>query len=594
MPANTEQRPTRKLEPWQNQLVRTSIVRAIKAGESDEGVASLKADLRDEFDCTPSQVDSAGAWLAIHASRAGKEHGVPDISREELIYAHEALSTAESNSRYAERLDLLTAHINQRHRTVLEPTQVRELVNLYASKVGLELIGHSDSPTIAVIGSAADYDNPTKVAWRNEWKRFLAERLTTEQVRSGKVLCLPSTEPMRELRVYLELGFKPHQIYGVEGGREQDRAKFRLRAKEIGFHPLTGRLEDILPRRPEAFTVVSLDFLGQVCDAYCEIAMDVRLAPHAFVLVNVREGRERVRHQGALRTLEITSRINDALVPVRRGANGEFPTDNVEAQIDAVEALVAGSKALFTGEGAPALGESRDQNLDYHLLYHLGNRVRPKKDRYVQQFDQLVQIHGSENAAIEGLFGPALFAGKGIGDLLGTLFFRQESTSLPINDTGMVLVKPGSLASLCNRVCFYSPTMVSLERWQYASETSSKGAKYLTSFAEYETPTKMYDSWGATAQFILNVVLAGVQLDDGVKGITFHHRDKRGKAVPVERLAKKTDLILARIGDKTIARGPLGRLMSELGSYELWAEAGEFRGLAGISRVTRQTVQPLE
>jgi len=114
-----------------------------------------------------------------------------------------------------------------------------------------------------------------------------------------------------EIPLYLELGFKPKNIVGVEGGDKIARAEFEINAASFGIDWRVGRLEKVICTE-EPFDVVSLDFHGQACSLHNQILEKVPINQKALVLVNQMGKRERANAANILRILSTNGRQNAA------------------------------------------------------------------------------------------------------------------------------------------------------------------------------------------------------------------------------------------------------------------------------------------
>jgi hypothetical protein len=130
----------------------------------------------------------------------------------------------------------------------------------------------------ALDGSHVDYDNPIKQVWREKWKSFIAKQTSLYERDRMKVLCLPGKRCL-EIPLYLDLGFKPCNIVGVEGGDEAARREFSKSAESYGIVAKIGRLENLLPKMKEIFDIISLDFPGPLSKTCLDIVKMLPLAP---------------------------------------------------------------------------------------------------------------------------------------------------------------------------------------------------------------------------------------------------------------------------------------------------------------------------
>jgi hypothetical protein len=129
-------------------------------------------------------------------------------------------------------------------------------------------------------GCHANYDNPTKQLWREKWKEFIAKHTLPSERQNMKVLCLPGKKCL-EIPLYLELGFNPKNITGVEGGDEAAKSEFHTNAYRYGINARLGRLENLLPHDNSVYDIVSLDFTGPLSKTCLDIVKSVPLAPAA-------------------------------------------------------------------------------------------------------------------------------------------------------------------------------------------------------------------------------------------------------------------------------------------------------------------------
>ncbi len=117
------------------------------------------------------------------------------------------------------------------------------------------------------MGALINYNNEVKNKWRQKLKEFVDENTDVTKRKDMKVLCLPGVQCL-EISLYLELGFRPENIVGVEAGVVKGKVdkevlrKFEENAQKYGIQTRIGKLEKILEKEETVFDVVSLDFLG--------------------------------------------------------------------------------------------------------------------------------------------------------------------------------------------------------------------------------------------------------------------------------------------------------------------------------------------
>ena len=104
-----------------------------------------------------------------------------------------------------------------------------------------------------------DYDNITKAKWRDCWATFIGKNVPAHLRAKKRIICMPGRMCL-EIPIYLNMGFDPKNIVGVEG-HEPYKAEFLQNARRYGIVARLGRLEegmlaaDVLP-----YDIVSYDF----------------------------------------------------------------------------------------------------------------------------------------------------------------------------------------------------------------------------------------------------------------------------------------------------------------------------------------------
>ncbi len=94
-----------------------------------------------------------------------------------------------------------------------------------------------------------------------------------------------------ELALFKELGVPFEHIYGAEGGNRKARWRVQTAQLTLVFIHCWPALKTCSPwDRP--FTFVHLDLCGQFARDKLKILRNIRLTPKAYVIVNLRVGRE--------------------------------------------------------------------------------------------------------------------------------------------------------------------------------------------------------------------------------------------------------------------------------------------------------------
>jgi hypothetical protein len=94
------------------------------------------------------------------------------------------------------------------------------------------------------------------------WQRTRVQRRTAAELR---IVYLCGPEPLNDLRVLLELGVNPHNIWGVESNEAAYRSALKeLAAAELPVKIHKGSLGEFFERVPETFDIAYLDTTGPV------------------------------------------------------------------------------------------------------------------------------------------------------------------------------------------------------------------------------------------------------------------------------------------------------------------------------------------
>jgi len=206
----------------------------------------------------------------------------------------------------------LTAYLSGDRRKVLKNPQLLSAVE--AIEGFQQQLQQQPQPS-DVLGITVDYDNKLKEVWRKKWFEYVEKQITPEQRAKMKVLCLPGPECL-EIPGYIELGFDPKNIVGIEGDPKV-REEFEKNAAKYGIQTRFGKLSDVLPKLDDKFDVVSLDMLGPFCKGYeMNILSQLPLSDRVVFMINVQAKREaefakeqlryQVGHHDAMKNCDIT------------------------------------------------------------------------------------------------------------------------------------------------------------------------------------------------------------------------------------------------------------------------------------------------
>ncbi len=248
---------------------------------------TLRTDFKREYlniysasqvDAVISQVGIQRARLhrkLLHAPTTQPAEGTLDESGgPEITSGNQELTTVETEFQSAEP-------IAQKYTT--EEDSVAEVED-----------SNDDKPSALSGAEHFDYDFESKRKWRTKWKEFLDSRLPKNSRARGemKVLCLPGKKCL-EIPLYTELGLRPENIVGVEGGDEEARQEFLINAQRLGIQVHLGDLLDFCKKNKTEFDVVSLDFPDMMDSDHLSLYEEVLTKKKSWALVNELAKRER-------------------------------------------------------------------------------------------------------------------------------------------------------------------------------------------------------------------------------------------------------------------------------------------------------------
>ncbi len=153
-----------------------------------------------------------------------------------------------------------------------------------------------------------EYNNEIKNKWRQKLKEFIDENTDVAKRKDMKVLCLPWLKCL-EIPLYLELGFRPENIVGVEAGIVKWKKdpelirQFEENAEKYWIQTRIGKLEKILETEETVFDVVSLDFLGPISLNSAKILSHIKFNFNTILITNFLWKRENQTRE-ALNRLE--------------------------------------------------------------------------------------------------------------------------------------------------------------------------------------------------------------------------------------------------------------------------------------------------
>src|SRR2546421_28237 len=129
------------------------------------------------------------------------------------------------------------------------------------------------------------------------WLEWQASRIRKRKPAELRIIYLCGPEPLNDLRVLLELGVNPHNVWGIESNEAAFRAALRELAKAglpVKLHK--GTLTEFFERVPETFDIAYLDTTGPILGGKpaalsptLELLRASRLEPLSVLITNFAE-----------------------------------------------------------------------------------------------------------------------------------------------------------------------------------------------------------------------------------------------------------------------------------------------------------------
>jgi hypothetical protein len=562
-----KQEPTalKGIEGWVRELARESAVEEIALNLQKIEIGDRVAYISEETGLTPSQIRDVKAWVKIDAGRILRTNGIPESVLDlqnfcKLLIAYQACKSPEE---FKEKHFPLSAEIPSE----LIVSMLEDFILSSARKGKTKTVRAAKAVAVAepeivkpqtVRGDVVDYQFATKIKYRATWRDFLQRHADKDFFAQALVLCLPSQNPSPEIDCYVSgLGISPGRIYGVEGGRKEVREQFAARAQEIGIHPITARLEEYLPKAPENFSVVHLDFLGQLCGSYSQIIRDLPLKERSFVCVNIRGQRELKGVQGQIIEWNLRSQRSQKYYQAAQKAN---------LGASSLEAATIYEKETEDWEGMTEaqLSDARRETIDSMLLTNLSANRRIINSRYREKLSFLKDPVSAKEKLEEQA-----------GALSVEIFKFLRNFSLPFkwlgkDDGGHLMVYHPYLSMMCLDPVFLSHKVKSLEKFEYFSEVSKGRSHFYSFMAEIVRPSeKEYGRWHESTRFML------ASLIEMVKGTTIQLRveDSSHNSLNNSRMLREDDrLIIRRLDQRFVAAVEVSKLIRDFLSYSRWLE----------------------
>ena len=364
-------------------------------------------------------------------------------------------------------------------------------------------------------GSHANYDNPTKQLWRQTWKKFLESRTLPHERERMKVLCLPGKKCL-EIPLYLDLGFNPKNIVGVEGGDEAAKMEFHQNAYRYGIVSRLGRLENLLAHDNNIYDVVSLDFTGPLSKNCLDIVRNLPIAPagnsqlntKSYFMINLLAKREQVKGQLCLDFYASFTRPE--LMQMFNSPGMDI--EKLHTIFGYVNELA--DKAT-SGERAYEEAELKDKR-NMGLLFMLTSLIA--KDRRFQ--DSVWSSYRIQDIPLQlrQEIDFNKYAGHTLTTFLGGLAFYIPKKLLDM----LMVAAPQIVETVSN----YRPFIYGIEQYQYISPVNNNNSPFITEMYEFMTPMADYIKLRYFVRFFVDAIF-WQGLNDG-RPIYLDVRDKHG------------------------------------------------------------------
>ncbi len=497
-----------------------------------------------------------GAVADFNRRNAGRVVTVPDPLA--VAAAHQLLKSESANSAPGFRIEHYAEQLN------VTVEDLRELARLYGERVTSYRDKHQlNAPTIPAIanehtasaiaqsGAApeeaaglvkerqsttairewnVDYDTDQKEAWRETWVDFITKHFTAEQLASATVLCLPSIHAELEVRHYLKLGVRPENIYAVDHAKGEDGSRFRDSCMRLGINCFQGPLETFLMQDNPRFSIVNLDFHGQLSMRSLGILESLKFTREAIAVTNFMGCREPEGAQDVLTesVLKGTQWWRDQV----RGPSLIVPSDVTDrSTIPKIIEL----REQMTEVGEREVYQRRQEGLAMAIWRHLGrNHWTPDWQPAAASLSGIVG--GNARMAEASKF---VDIAKILDDLIGSTSPRNGGISQNVMTSVLVA----------------DPMVRAAERWRYISSSGKGGRPYESTYLRISFPPRI----GLGAWKVRDFAWEFIGAVDRYQRAHGHLPERAATLVsgdayrrPSSRLQKASDLLVVSVAGETV------------------------------------------
>lgn len=329
----------------------------------------------------------------------------------------------------------------------------------------------------AHIVTDTDYDNITKAKWRDCWGAFISKNIPASLRSKKRILCMPGRACL-EIPLYLNLGFDPKNIVGVEG-YEPYKADFLHNARKFGIVARLGRLEDgMLADDVLPYDIVSYDFTGPFCGVTKEILRETFLAPawgtyintDALLMINIMGKREPT---GAQDTLDSYAAFSNEEEFLEEAIEEDDPFRRFEKLYEKSDEIL--ERHEKEGNGM-TLAEKRERTLACVISDLLGKARRRRESPYQKR---LSDLHAESGGCINEVFGLVFGAFD--------RFLVNHGIKSGVAGSSVV-----ALIQCMQQVMAQMPIVTQLQPYRYISKAGKGNSPFLTEMMVLHTPMDRY------------------------------------------------------------------------------------------------------
>jgi len=355
-------------------------------------------------------------------------------------------------------------------------------------------------------GEHMNYNYEIKNKWRERWGRYLLERMTEIDRRNARVLCFPGKMGI-EADMYISLGFKPENLFCVEGGDADAQRCFSEEMKKRGIEPHIGRLKNVVSAKDGPFDVISLDLLGSHSRELIYSVMQIATPEKSHVLVNWMASRENQFNQTTLKMLY--TRMN------AMGTNFDEFCDIEDMDVDDDDIQnksITNARELVGYNVMRKIGEAIDSYWMYKQKIHLLEVSEETKNALPPDIPEITKQNAQKHLELNLSLR---MVQRGIASVLNSYSSRGSTYSAMLRNVGIQSI-------------FGTPIVCDVERVQYQSSGKSRRI-YLSDFGTIYRPIRDYSNMKHTARFLIDVAIDVANYKERSGTMTI--RDKNGRKV---------------------------------------------------------------